>query len=146
MPKIYPGCALASLTLKSKLAGKREEKEAFAQFLKLLMGELAAGFIAAFKATNRPLLNNVPGTGEIKLTEPGRIDPSTADRLKYLIGSLNDSDIKDCINNASAQASVWHPDPDGGYVYECYVRASTLSTQDGVLKYQFITGSRESRG
>ena len=146
-----PGALLAVASWKpTKTAG--DEKQMFNKFLKLVMGEIAATMIAAFKVTNRPMtLNQVPGIGEVQLTQveqPSSLSSfnivNTGSRVKYLLDKLNDGDIKEAIDKARAQAAVWLDDPSGGFVYEVFVRAETIDTDSLILKYKFVTGTKES--
>ena len=142
-----PGAALAAL--KEKVAGADEKKQ-FALFLKRVMGEVAASFLAAFKVTFRPPMNKVPGVGEIRLTEIEQPVTSvfniinTGSRVKYLMDKLTDSEVQDAINGAFAQAAVWCEEKENGYVYEVFVRAETIDTDSMILSYRFVTGTRET--
>ncbi len=146
----YDGVPGAMLSVASKVAAG-EEKQQFNKFLKLVMGEIAASLIAAFKVTSRPILNKAPGVGEVQLDQveqPSSLStfnlPQTGSRVKYLLDKINDGDIKEAINGARAQAAVWLDDPDGGYVYEVFARAESIDTDSMKLKYTFVTGTRES--
>jgi hypothetical protein len=63
--------------------------------------------------------------------------------VKRLVERLSDSEIQECINDAWAQAAVWCSTPDGGFVYEAFARAETLDSDTLILKYKFVTGTRE---
>ncbi len=141
------GKALASL--KKKIAGADEAKQ-FAIFLQKVCGEIAATFVALFKATSRPILNKVPGKGEIQLAQveqPQGLSSfniyNTSSRVKYLMDKLTDSEIQDAINGSSAQGAVWHEGEEGGYVYEVFVRIDDIDTDSLIASYSFITGSKE---
>jgi hypothetical protein len=107
--------------------------------------------VAAFKVTSRPLLDKVPGVGELQLdvieqgtgmTLPAG-QTTQGGRVKYLMGKLNDGDIKQAINDAWAQAAVWNDNSEGGFVYEVFVRPETIDTDSLVMKYKFVAGTRE---
>lgn len=142
-----PGAALASL--KEKVAGADEKKQ-FSIFLKRVMGEIAASFIAAFKVTSKMPMNKVPGIGEIQLAQVEQATNlsvfnivNTGSRVKYLMDKLNDSEIQDAINDAYAQGAVWHEGKEGGFVYEVFVRAENIDTESMILSYRFITGTKD---
>lgn len=143
-----PGSAFASLKA-SKIAGADEAKQ-FAIFLKKVCGEIAATFVAMFKVTSRPMLDQVPGKGEIQLAQveqPQGLSSfniyNQSSRVKYLMDKLTDSEIKDAINGSSAQGAVWHDGEEGGYVYEVFVRIDDIDTESLIATYSFITGSKE---
>lgn len=145
----YEGIPGAAMQVAGKTAAGGEGKQ-FKQFLKLVCGEIAATMVAAFKVTARPLLDKVPGVGEMQLDtiEQGSQSPvmgqtSQGGRVKYLLSKLNDSEIKDAINEAWAQAAVWNDNPDGGFVYEVFVRPETIDTDSMKMTYKFICGTRE---
>jgi hypothetical protein len=133
----------------SKKASNAELKAQFADFLKKAMGEIATTFIVAFKVTSRPMMNEVPGTGEINLSDvestatfaDGRA-LNVSSRVAYLMGKLTDSEIKEAINNAWAQAAVWNEDANGGYTYEVFVRPESIDKQTLILKYNFVVGTK----
>jgi len=140
----------AALNVIAKKVAAAEEKQQFSLFLKKVMGEVAATFIAAFKCTSRMPLNKVPGIGEIQLAQveqPSNMSSfnlvNTGSRVKYLLDKLTDSEIQDAINDAWAQAAVWHDAKEGGYVYEVFVRAETIDTDSMIMKYKFVTGTKE---
>ena len=114
------------------------------------MGEIAATFIAAFKCTSRMPLNKVPGVGEIQLAQiekpanTGWNVVNTGSRVKYLLDKLTDSEIQDAINGAWSQGAVWNDSPEGGFVYEVFVRAETIDTDSMIMKYKFVTGTKEA--
>lgn len=148
-----PGAMLAVASWKpKKTAGNEDEKAMFNKFMKLVMGEIAATMVAAFKVTGRPLaLNKVPGVGEVQLAQveqPNSLSSfnivNTGSRVKYLLEKLNDGDVKEAINGARAQAAVWLDDPNGGFVYEVFARAESIDTDSMIMKYTFVTGSKES--
>ncbi len=143
-----PGAALAIIS--KKVAGADEKKQ-FALFLKKVMGEVAASFIASFKVTSRMPMNKVPGVGEIQLAQIEQATNTSAfnivntgSRVKYLLDKLTDSDVADCINDAFAQGAIWHEAKEGGFVYEVFVRAETIDTDSMILKYKFVTGTKEA--
>jgi hypothetical protein len=143
-----PGSAFASLKA-SKTAGADEAKQ-FAIFLKKVCGEIAATFVAAFKVTSRPILDKVPGKGEIQLAQieqPQGLSSfniyNTGSRVKYLMNKLTDSEIRDAVNGSSAQGAVWHDGEDGGYVYEVFVRIDDIDTESLIATYSYICGTRE---
>src|SRR5271154_398921 len=147
-----PGAAMQVATAGKTAAG--DEGKQFKQFLKLVCGEIAATMVAAFKVTARPLLDKVPGVGELELDQielsmsssnSAVVGASLANgggRVKYMLGKLNDSEIKDAINEAWAQAAVWNDNPDGGFVYEVFVRPETIDTDSMKMTYKFICGTR----
>jgi hypothetical protein len=147
----YQGVPGAAMQVASKTAADGDEQKQFALFLKKVCGEIAATLVAAFKVTSRPLLDKVPGVGEIQLdtieqganaTMPlGQI--TQGGRVKYLMSKLNDGDIKQAINDAWAQAAVWNDNPEGGFVYEVFVRPETIDTDSLQMKYKFVCGTRE---
>lgn len=140
----------AMASLKAKRAANETDVDQFAMFLKKVVGEIAATFIAAFKVTSRPLLDKVPGVGEVQLQyveQPQGMSAfntvNTGSRVKYLMDKLNDSEIQDAINDAWAQAAVWHDGGKGGYVYEVFVRAESIDTDSMIMKYKFVAGTKE---
>jgi hypothetical protein len=146
----YEGVPGALLAVASKVAAKDEQHQ-FEVFLKKVMAEIAAAFIAAFKVTGRPILNMVPGIGEVQLAQveqPSSLSSfnivNTGSRVKYLLDKLNDGDVKDAINKARAQAAVWVDDPNGGFVYEVFTRAESIDTDSMIMKYTFIIGTKET--
>jgi phage-related minor tail protein len=68
----------------------------------------------------------------------------TGSRVKALVEKLTDSEIQEAINDGWAQAAVWCSSPGGGFVYEVFVRAETLDSESLLLKYRFVTGTRDS--
>jgi hypothetical protein len=143
-----PGAAMQVASMKTAAEGG--EKEQFARFLKLVCGEIAATMVAAFKVTQRPLLDKVPGVGEVQLDtmEQGSApqpmgSTSQGGRMKYILSKINDGDIKAAINDAWAQAAVWNDSPEGGFVYEVFVRPETIDTDSMKLTYKFVAGTRE---
>ena len=119
-------------------------------FLKRVCGEIAATMIAAFKVTSRQLLDKVPGVGEVQLAQveqPQGMSAfntvNTGSRVKYLMGKLNDGEIKAAINEAWAQGAVWHDGPAGGFVYEVFVRPETIDTDTMIMRYKFVCGTKE---
>jgi hypothetical protein len=139
----------ASIVLASKIAAGDEKKQ-FGLFLKRVMGEVAATFIAAFKATTRMPMNKIPGVGEIQLAQVEQPVASTfnvvntGSRVKYLMEKLTDSELQDCINEAFAQGAVWCESQEGGYVYEVFVRSETIDTESMIMRYKFITGTKDA--
>ena len=142
------------LVVAKRAAAFGGEKEQFGSFLKKVMAEVAATFVAAWKVTSHPPFDKVPGTGELQLDQVEQqpyqgmssfniIDSGS--RVKHLVEKLNDSDIQDCINDAWAQAAVWCSSPGGGVVYEVFVRAETLDSESLKLKYKFVTGTKDSK-
>lgn len=143
-----PGEALNVL---AKKAAAGDEKKQFANFLKKVLMEVAVTFLYAFKATSKMPFNKIPGIGEVQLDQVETAQVANAafninlgSRVKYLMDKLADNEIQDAINDAWAQAAVWNDSPDGGYVYEVFVRAETIDTDNLVLKYKFITGTKEA--
>jgi len=154
-PKAFTAKQASSSTAKSAIAfiSKRATTEEFlaqfSKFLKLAMGEIAVTFIAAFKATSRPLMSKVPGTGKIKLDAAEHnatfgMGPQldVASRVAYLMAKLTDSQIQDAINGAYASCSVWNEDPNGGYNYEVFVRPSAIDKKTLTLQYDFVVGTK----
>ncbi len=134
-----------------KTASDAEFKTQFTDFLKKAMGEVAATFMAAFKVTQRPMMNRVPGVGEIQLQnieQPtlqatnGYNVPNVASRVRYLVSKLNDGDLQEAINASYSQASVWNDSEDGGYVYEVFVRPESLDQDTLILTYSFVVGTK----
>jgi hypothetical protein len=135
--------------LNQKTAGE-SDVEQFSMFLKKVCGEIAATMVYAFKATSRPLLDKVPGVGEIQLSQveqPQGLSSynlvNAGSRVKYLMDKLNDGDVQDCINDSWAQAAVWHDGPKGGFVYEVFIRMESIDTDSMIAKYRFVCGTRE---
>lgn len=132
----------------SKRADAAEYKIQFADFIKKAMGEVAASFIAAFKVTQRSLMDKIPGVGVIqldKIEQPissGYNLQNIASRVKYLVAKLNDGDIQDAINDGWAQASVWNSVEVGGFVYEVFVRPESLDQDTLALNYSFVVGTK----
>jgi hypothetical protein len=141
-----PSALLASCRLK-KTANKTDDKNQFSEFMKLLVGEIAATFIAAFKVTSRPLMNMVPGKGKMSLEYVEQQSSGVSNngsRIKALLAELTDSDLQEVINDSWAQAAVWHDDPKQGYVYEVFVRAESLDKDLLEFRYSFVTGTKEA--
>lgn len=145
----YDGIPGAAFAVASQKTAAGDEKAQFAKFLKMVCGEIAATMVAAFKVTQRPLLDKVPGVGELQLDtieQGGQTMPmgqtSQGGRVKYLMGKLNDSDIKAAINEAWAQAAVWNDSGEGGFIYEVFVRPETIDTDSMKLVYKFVAGTR----
>jgi hypothetical protein len=145
----YDGIPGAAFAVASQKTAAGDEKAQFAKFLKMVCGEIAATMVAAFKVTQRPLLDKVPGVGELQLDtiEQGSQtmpmgQTSQGGRVKYLLGKLNDSDIKAAINEAWAQAAVWNDGSEGGFIYEVFVRPETIDTDSMKLVYKFVAGTR----
>ena len=61
-----PRLGSAYEALEKMAAFTGNEKEQFGTFLKRVMAEVAATFIAAYKVTNTPPLNKFPGTGTLR--------------------------------------------------------------------------------
>jgi hypothetical protein len=146
----YEGIPGAAMNVASKRAADGDEVKQFGMFLKKVCGEIAATLVAAFKVTSRPLLDKVPGVGEIHLDqiEQGSAamplgQTTQGGRVKYMMDKLNDGDIKAAINEAWAQGAVWHEGANGGFVYEVFVRPETIDTDTMVMKYKFVCGTRE---
>jgi hypothetical protein len=147
----YEGIPGAAMNVASKTAAEGDETKQFALFLKKVCGEIAATLVAAFKVTSRPLLDKVPGMGEIQLdvmeqgagTSMPTGQTTQGGRVKWLMDKLNDGDIKSAINEAWAQAAVWNDNPEGGFVYEVFVRPETIDTDSLIMKYKFVCGTRE---
>jgi hypothetical protein len=146
----YEGIPGAAMNVASKTAAEGDEAKQFGLFLKKVCGEIAATLVAAFKVTARPLLDKVPGIGEMQLDtiEQGSNsmplgNVTQGGRVKYLMDKLNDGDIKAAINDAWAQAAVWNDSGDGGFVYEVFVRPETIDTESLKMKYKFVCGTRE---
>lgn len=142
-----PGAAMAIASMK---VAAGDEVVQFSKFLKLVCAEIAATMVGIFKITQRPLLDKVPGVGEIHLDqiEQGQQampqgQTTQGGRVKYLMDKLNDGDIKAAINEAWAQSAVWHEGADGGFVYEVFVRPETIDTDQMVMKYKFVCGTKE---
>lgn len=144
-----PGQYLASQ--KTAATGKEDQKELLSDFLKKVMGEIAVTFAAAFKVTSRPVqLDRVPGTGEVNLVNVENsvnnwpfYAGEVGGRVKYLLEEMNDSDIQDAINDAWAQAAVWHNGSgSGNFTYEVFVRAESIDTDAMTLRYKFVTGTK----
>ena len=120
----------------------------FSDFIKKARGEVAASFIAAFKVTQRSLMDKIPGVGIIqldKIEQPistGYNLQNVASRVRYLVSKLNDGDIQDAINDGWAQASVWNSADVGGFVYEVFVRPESLDKDSLALNYSFVVGTK----
>jgi hypothetical protein len=145
----YEGVPGALMSVAHKVAAKDEATQ-FAMFLKKVCGEIAATMVACFKVTSRPLLNKVPGVGEVQLAnveQPSGMSSfnivNTGSRVKYLLDKLTDSEIQDAINDAWAQAAVWHDGAEGGFVYEVFVRPENIDTDTMIMTYKFIAGTKE---
>ena len=147
-----PGGDALSYLASPKTGAGLGDKEKLGEFLKRVVAEIAVTFISAFKLTSRPPLDKVPGTGEVQLDQieqqqtQGMSSLSlniTESRVKKLVSGLNDGEVQECLNDSWAQAAVWCGSPQGGFVYEVFVRAETLDQESLVLKYRFVTGTRE---
>lgn len=146
------GAALNGMFASKKAAddegGEIDDKAQFSSFLKRVMGEIVATFLAAFKVTNRVPLNKVPGIGELSLMTfetPMNLGNSVIDlgsRVKHLVDKLNDSDLKEAINDAWSQGAIWCNAPIGGFAYEVFVRAETIDTDTLIMKYRFVCGTK----
>ena len=146
----YEGIPGAAMNVASKTAAEGGEAKQFAEFLCYVCGEIAATMVAAFKVTHRPLLDKIPGVGEIQLDTVeqgsqamGLGQITQGGRIKFLMDQLNDSEIKAAINEAWAQSAVWHEGGDGGFVYEVFVRPETVDTDSLKMKYKFVCGTKE---
>jgi len=138
---------------RKQAAATGDYKAQLGRFLKRVMAEIAATFISAYRLVSRPPLDHIPGTGEVQLDQMeqqalqglggGLSLNVTGSRVKRLVERLSDSEIQECINDAWAQAAVWCSTPDGGFVYEAFARAETLDSDTLILKYKFVTGTRE---
>jgi hypothetical protein len=133
----------------SKKASPSDWADQFGHFLKGVIGEVAAAFIAAFKVTQRPLMSKVPGVGKVQLDQyeqpsalPNGNLIDVGSRVRFLAEKLNDSDLQEVINNAWAQSSVWNTSEDGGYTYEVFVRASKFDRDTLALSYEFVVGTK----
>jgi hypothetical protein len=145
----YEGGPSAESILQKKAAAGTEVEQ-FGMFLKKVCGEIAATMTSAFKVTSRPLLDKVPGVGEVQLAQieqPQGMSSynivNTGSRVKYLLDKLSDSQVQDCINDSWSQAAVWNDSPKGGYVYEVFVRAESIDTDSMIMRYKFVCGTRE---
>jgi hypothetical protein len=146
----YEGIPGAAMAIASQKVAAGDEVKQFSEFLKKVCGEIAATFVASFKITQRPLLDKVPGVGEIQLdiieqgqqTQPLGVT-GKGGRVAWLMKKLNDGDIKSALNSSWAQAAVWNDDPNGGFVYEVFVRPETIDTDSLIMKYRFVCGTRE---
>jgi hypothetical protein len=148
----YEGVPGAAMQVANKTAADGDVKKQFAEFLNYVCGEIAATMVAAFKVTHRPLLDKIPGVGEIQLDQieqgsgvalPPGVSNVGMGRVKFLLDQLNDGDIKGAINDAWAQAAVWHDGDNGGFVYEVFIRPETIDTDSLKMKYKFVCGTRE---
>ena len=142
--------AVSASSVINKKVAAAEEKQQFSLFLKKVMGEVAASFLAAFKVTFQAPMNKIPGVGEIQLAQVEQPTNTsvfnlvnTGSRVKYLMEKLTDSEIQDCINDSYAQGAVWHEGKEGGFVYEVFVRAETIDTESMIMKYRFVCGTKE---
>jgi hypothetical protein len=145
----YEGGPSAESILQKKAAAGTEVEQ-FGMFLKKVCGEIAATMTSAFKVTSRPLLDKVPGVGEVQLAQieqPQGMSSynivNTGSRVKYLLDKLSDSQVQYCINDSWSQAAVWNDSPKGGYVYEVFVRAESIDTDSMIMRYKFVCGTRE---
>ena len=148
----YPGIpGKYMVSSMQKNAASPEKKEVLADFLKKVVGEIAVTFAAAFKVTSRPVeLDKVPGTGNVNLVAVENsvnnwpfYAGEVGGRIKSLLEEMNDSDIQDAINDAWAQAAVWHSGSgSGNFTYEVFVRAESIDTDAMMLKYKFVTGTK----
>jgi hypothetical protein len=147
----YDGIPGAAMNIASKTAAEGGEVRQFTDFLCMVCGEIAATMVAAFKVTHRPLLDKIPGVGEIQLDaieaptalSGGASLTITGSRVQFLLEQLNDSEIKQAINEAWAQSAVWHDGGQGGFVYEVFVRPETIDTDSLKMKYKFVCGTKE---
>lgn len=147
------GLRLSSL---KKKASKEENKAKLAAFLKLVVGDIAASFIMGFRATQKPVLTDIPTQWNVDLTATERMyllptggfmamdQESAGLALGYLVKELNDSDISEILNDTYAQAAVWNGSEDG-YVYEVFVRAEKLNIDSRVLTVTYINKKNESK-
>jgi hypothetical protein len=146
----YEGVPGSAFKTVAKKVAAGQEAEQFAMFLKKVCGEIAATLTAAFKVTSRPIMDQVPGVGEIMLTSIEQTPATTfnsgdpGSRVKYLMGKLTDSQIRDAVEGAEAQAAVWCKDPKGGFIFEAYVRILNVDTDSFTATYQFLTGTRDT--
>ena len=140
--------AASALSNVRKKADASEYKAQFIDFIKKAMGEVAASFIASFKVTGRPMMNKVPGVGEIQLqnieqpVNNGYNMQNVSSRIRFLVSKLNDGDIQEAINDGWAQAAVWNDSADGGYTYEVFARPESIDQDTLVLSYSFVVGTK----
>jgi hypothetical protein len=137
-----------AINVLAKKAAKGEELAQFKLFMRRVMMECAASFLAIIKTTSHFLLNKVPGVGILRLEgveQPPNVSFNTTDtgsRIRYLLEKLTDSEIQDGINGASCQSAVWNESPDGGFVIECFCRANALDRDTLELEYTYVLGSK----
>ncbi len=145
----------SALSIVSKKVAAAEEAGQFGKFLIKVCAEIAAALVSGFKVTNRPLMDKIPGKGEVQLAQVEKAQPGfmaldmslidTASRVKYLLEKLTDSEIQNAINGAYAQSGVWHDKAKGGFVYEVFVRANSIDTDTMVMRYEFVCGTKEAQ-
>jgi hypothetical protein len=135
-----PGQFLSSLKVrpgKKTAAGTLEEKEQLSAHLRAVVNEIAAALLSAFVVTHKQL-PGVPGTSEVSLAQT----PEVASQLEHMFGHLNDSEVQDALNGVFVQGSIWKDSPDGGYVYEIFVRGDSIDTDTLTLKYRWVAGTK----
>jgi hypothetical protein len=144
----------AALAIVSHKVAAEDEAGQFTKFLTKVCGEIAATLVAGFKVTSRPLMDKIPGVGEVQLAQVEKAQPSfmavnmslvdPASRVKYLLEKLTDSQIQGAIDDSWAQSCVWCEGVKNGFSYEVFVRASSIDTDSMVLTYEFVCGTKES--
>jgi hypothetical protein len=135
-----PGQYLASLRVrpgKKTAAGTLEEKEQLSAHLRAVVNEIAITLLSAFVVTHQQL-PGVPGTSEVSLAQ----NPHVGSQLEHIFSHLNDSEVQDALNGVFVQGSVWKDSPEGGYVYEIFVRGDSIDTDTLTLKYRWVAGTK----
>ena len=133
-----PAFRLQMAASKEKTAAATPEaRKAVLEILQGVCGEIAATFIAAYRATSKPLAIGIPGDGAIDLSGYGGMELAT--QMKSLIRTMNDTDLQMVLNDSWAQASVWCNGKERGFTYEVLVRAEAFDDETLELKYRFVT-------
>ena len=64
-------------------------------------------------------------------------------RVKYILDKITDSELRDAINDAWAQASVYNDSPKGGFILEAFCRCESIDKDSMIMKYKYIMGTKE---
>ena len=135
---------------KKKMAAV-DKKQAASEFLKLVCGSIATALMGGFHLTSKlPIAQSIPSTSTVDLSTFVPVSsylPSIdgqalfSAQLKEMFQGSNDGDIKEFLDNAWAQASIWNSSEDG-FVWEILVRAEALDVDTLTLTYRVIINKK----
>lgn len=154
---IRPAMLSVKSSLKKIASNEASRKDAVAQFLKKISAEIASSLLTAFICSGgKPLFTYTPGMSSINLMDmscmqwgsasmPPEISTANpiGNQLKSLFNAINDGELTEAINSAWSQGAVWHDAEDGRYLYEVFVRIEEVDTETMVVRYKYITGTKE---